>query len=287
MKTVYIWQGDGWGGNKLNWMYAPARETLVEGFKNLNVKIDTRIKCYDWKLIKPNSIFIWIGDYHAPKVPWNLFKRKKIYTIYYQSEPWNENKKWNFNAHEIWDYSLRNVNKIKKRVKESKIVRFVPPGYLESEKIIQKSSNDIKLVFFGDARWRPQYKHMKDIFNDTLINERNVWNKNAFNNFINKPYVSIFLNLHKHNNCLCVESVRMSQLLSAGALIISEKSDPLDENIFKDYVIFTDDYKNEYNKLINMSLQDRQEKADGILAKYMMDFSPRSIFERANIKEII
>ena len=123
MKSVYIWHGDGWGGDKLNWMYAPARKTLAEGFKNYDVKIDVRVKCYDWKLVKPNSIFVWIGEYHADRVPWKQFKQKNIYTIYYQSEPWNEGKKWNFDAQEIWDYSMRNVVEIKKRVKNSKIVR--------------------------------------------------------------------------------------------------------------------------------------------------------------------
>ena len=69
-KQIYIWQGDGWGSNHkgyLAWMYRPARMTLVEGFKNLVEEkyIDERVKFYKWDIIKPNSIFIWIGAYHV------------------------------------------------------------------------------------------------------------------------------------------------------------------------------------------------------------------------------
>ena len=79
----------------------------------------------------------------------------------------------------------------------------------------------------------------------------------------------------------------MSQLLSAGGLIISERSSQLDENMYKDLVIFTNDFEKEYNKLMNMSLEDRRELANKNLEKYKMDFSPRLIFERAKVNEII
>lgn len=292
MKNVYIWHGDGWGGNKLSWMYAPARKTLVEGFKNLvNEKyIDERVKFYKWDIIKPNSIFIWIGEYHAERVPWNQLKKKNIYTIYYQTEPWNENKRWNFNANEIWDYSLRNVYKIRKELikkeKKPRKIRYVPPGYLLSKKLSQQKNSNI--IFFGDTHWRPQYKAMKNKFRDKLIHIFNIWNQPDFDKYIiEKPKGSIFLNLHKHNKCLCAEGLRFSQLLSAGCLIISEKCDTLDENIFKDYVTFTNNCHKEYNNFIKMPLQDRQKKADNILEKYKKEFSPRSIFERAKINEII
>ena len=285
MKNVYIWHGDGWGGDKLNWMYAPARKTLVEGFKNYNVNIDTRVKCYDWKLVKPESIFIWVGEYHAGRVPWKQFKQKNIYTIYYQSEPWNEGKKWNFDAREIWDYSMRNVVEIKKRVKNSKVVRYVPAGYLDSNKFILSEKN--KLVFFGDKRWRPQYPAIKNKLKDKLVNIFNIWNIKQFNDFIKKDGVGIFLNLHKHNKCICVESLRMSQLLSAGGLVISERSSQLDENMYKDIVIFTNDFEKEYNKLMGLTLEDRMCLADKNLEKYKKEFSPRLIFERAKVNEII
>ena len=79
----------------------------------------------------------------------------------------------------------------------------------------------------------------------------------------------------------------MSQLLSAGGLVISERSSQFDENIYKDVVIFTNDFEKEYNKLMGLTLEDRRCLADKNLEKYKKEFSPRLIFERAKVNEII
>ena len=50
------------------------------------------------------------------------------------------------------------------------------------------------------------------------------------------------------------------------SLLISEKVNKYDRENFKDYVIFTDNYKNEYNKLIKLTQSEIQKKADEILS---------------------
>ena len=294
MNTVHIWQMDKFNprGINLEFMYAPIRNTLIEGFKNLNVKIDVKNNCFKWELLLEKDIFIWIGCTIGAKekIPWIELKARNVYTIYYQTEPSAKSYVNNNLCHEIWDYSFKNVQIIKQLVGNNKIVRYVPPGYLKNEKIIQKKIKNKKLIFLGTwwnrSKFNTLEKQMNSKKNKKLIKTNSIWNKQQWKKFINKKYNGIFINLHK-DGCDNMEAVRMSQLLSVGGIIISEKANEFDMGEYKDYVIFTDNYQKEYNKLLQLTQSEIQEKADNILNKYKINFSPSNIFKKAGINTLL
>ena len=307
---IYIWQGEvSYDINiklqtlkNLKYMYEQISSTLIKGFKSFN--INTNFKTFKkinqsmWENIEKGAIFIWIGLRHFHKIPWNLLKQKNIYTIYYQTDPIN--KRSNFfeqynklivNTHidEIWDYSLKNINYLKNIVNISRL-RYIPPGFLYRKRIIQKSSKDMKLIFLGNPKYRIKSwnEYLKlPLISGKLESVNNIWSEKAFENFIDRPYSYIFLNLHKKKNKKCLEAVRLSKLLSSGAIIISEHCDLEDEEKFKNLIFFChkNEIENKFCELINMDQEKRQILSDQIYIRFKKKFLPKKLLKASHFIE--
>jgi hypothetical protein len=99
-----------------------------------------------------------------------------------------------------------------------------------------------------------------------------LWNDSDFNNYIsNKP--SIYLNLTKKNT-VALPSVRINKLLSHKCIIISEHTNDIDEEYYRDMIYFCniDEIENVYRNLINKTNIELQYEADKIYEKFYNKF---------------
>lgn len=113
-----------------------------------------------------------------------------------------------------------------------------------------------------------------------------VWSDAEFAQLMGR--FSVFLNMHK--NCGSahepVEVFRVNKLLSAGGLVISERSYPKDEQEFEGIVSFADGMAGvaeEYLRLAHMPKAERETLAGARAARFVARFAPARIFERAGI----
>jgi len=270
-KIIHIWQGER-DDNKLLFMYKPIVSSIIKllEYSNNDILIDYKINYYNFNEINPGEILIWIGCENIPD--FNLLKNRSIYTIYYNSEPDIDN----FDADEIWTYSKYLFNNYKKN-NDLQIIKFVPIICEENIPIVPYNlkTNDIKLIFIGLLSYRNDKKNI--LFQNSFIKNNleevyNLWNDNDFNNYIsNKP--NIYLNLKKTNTD-ALPSVRINKLLSHKCIIISEHTNDIDEEYYKNIIYFCniDEIENIYRKLINKTNIKLQEEADRIYETFYNKF---------------
>jgi len=152
-----------------------------------------------------------------------------------------------------------------------------------------------------------------------LVAFYNVWTEAQFAAFARRPGVGVFLVINK--GCLppppqastshggsgsgsgsgggsdigsdsggggggsAVTTVRLAQLLNAGALILSEKGNARDMAEYADLVSFVavGDVPSEFKQLMQMGQEDRQKLADSRHLLFARRFHPKAIFERAGL----
>ena len=275
-KKIHIWHSKG-HDDKLNFMYKPVIISLLEFMKEININIIVEYKnnYYNNDEIQPNDILLWVG---CDKIPdFNYFKNKNIYTIYYNTEP----ELTNINSNEIWTYSKYLFNKYIPH--ENQIIRFFPiiceiTNYSVPYNL--KNDDKLKLIFMGNFIYRENKKNI--LINDPLIKENlieiyNIWNDNDYNKFISdKP--NIFINLIK-NDTIALSSVRLNKLLSHKCIIISEHTNEIDEEYYKDIIYFCDinDIKNIYKKLMDKTAEELQIEAETKYNKFYNIFNSKNI----------
>ena len=239
--------------------------------------------------------------------------------MYYQTEPLAGSAgmcdlRWTFNqsvVDEVWDYSWHNID-LCRGVIGAPVLRYVPPGALPSRARASQTARRPSLVFFGAyfiSRARQQaWAKLSEALGERLVGVRSVYTDVAFDRWLLGNSSLVFLNLHKgsgdHHNPV---SVRLARLLSAGGLVISERSYPADEAQFAGIVPFLnvtidrrcpqrgekqmpscalDDVSaivSEFEKISSLSAERRQAEADRRAALFARDFAPDAIFRRAGV----
>ena len=274
-KKIHIWQSEG-NSHKLDFMYKPIINSLLEFIKNnINIIVEYKYNNYDNEEIQPNDILLWVGCENIPD--FSYFKDKNIYTIYYNTEP----DYANFNSDEIWTYSKYLLNNYTKN--ENQIIRFFPIVCENTNHYIPynfKNNDNIKLIFMGNLNYRHEKKGIlfnNPIIKDNLIEIYNVWNDGDYNNLIsNSP--NIFLNLTKGNTVI-LPSVRINKLLSHKCIIISEHTNNIDEEFYKDIIYFCNinEIGNIYKILINKSAQELEIESNEKYKKFYNMFNSKNI----------
>lgn len=257
---IHIWQGERID-NALQFMYKPVILSVIKllEYSNNDIIIDYKINYYNFDEINPGEILIWVGCENIPD--FNVLKNRGIYTIYYNTEP-DTNK---FNSNEIWTYSRYLFNNYSKN-DENQIIKFIPIICEENIPIVPYNLkiNDIKLIFIGLLSYRNDKKTI--LFQNSFIKNNleevyNLWNDTDFNNYIsNKP--NIYLNLKKTNTD-ALPSVRINKLLSHKCIIISEHTNDIDEEYYKDIIYFCNinEIEQVYRKLLTeTNLEDKSNE---------------------------
>ena len=240
-------------------------------------------------------------------------------TVYYQTEPLAGmagqcDLRWTFNRSvldEVWDYSWHNID-LCRGAPGAPVLRYVPPGALPSRARATQTAQRPCLVFFGAhfiSRARQQaWAKLSEALGERLVGVRSVYTDAAFQRWLSDNSSLVFLNLHKgtgdHHNPV---SVRLARLLSAGGLVISERSYPADEAQYAGIVPFLnvtidrrcpqrgekqmpscalDDVSaivSEFEQISTMSAGQRHAEASRRAALFAREFAPEVIFRRAGL----
>ena len=66
--------------------------------------------------LKAGDMFVWVGEAGRRIVPWGHLRSFGVYTIYYQTEPWDVTcALYNDQVHELWDFSWHNLEACRER----------------------------------------------------------------------------------------------------------------------------------------------------------------------------
>ena len=141
-------------------------------------------------------------------------------------------------AIEVWDYSVRNVNNLKKHITVPLV--YVPLRYMKhltcDERLVTKK--DIDILFMGAMNKRRQElldKLRDNGLNVYLADNYSLWGEER-NNIVKRS--KILLNVHYYENAI-LETARLSYVLSLGeCLVVSEPS--ADKLLDKEYSKFVD-----------------------------------------------
>lgn len=145
------------------------------------------------------------------------------------------------NALYVWDYSLENVNHLKKYEIEA---IHVPLGYCPSFEFEKNKNRNIDILFLGTMN-NYRLLNLLDITLKTklknefakLICEENCFGK-KYEDYIGRSKIG--LNMHFYNGPTILEVTRIIPMVINGCLVISEKSnDEYYDKMLKDIVIFS------------------------------------------------
>lgn len=266
-----------------------------EGFKSVNFHLFP---------VRAGDVWIHVGKY----LMWEFFRycqsvlaKKQVYCILYQSDPWDVLT--SPGVCEIWEYTYGNIP-------SAPVVRNLPAGFLplwepklndqEAKRRISKFNvRKIEWVFMGHLVrgnrkrcWR-HLKHIPELRHVTFTNHETGFREKHWKQLAMKQNV-VFLNMHKvcnasDNRYDRLETVRISSVLSFGALMISEPVNEVDTAIFKDIVIFEKNLFHSYSDW-SPQLKDLLRDSAQIIAfqrrayaLYKEKFEPGRLFSDARV----
>ena len=261
--------------------------------------------------------FIWVGVKQHGTPPWAEMRRHGVRTIFYQTEPMpasggcmippmrrpSSELEATPLVDEVWDYSEVNLQ-LCARVPHAPTLRFLPPG------AITGATNDVHATAGARATTGSKEREPLDggggaapqaiFLGDVTLDERarcftslrplvravnDVWSESALRRLVASTPPPLFINLHK--KCMPpdgrqpLESVRLSQLLTLGALVVSQHAHERDEARYEGLVDFVS--LAEMPQAIR-KLQQRTDLADLAAeraARFRERFEPRALVTRA------
>jgi hypothetical protein len=235
---------------------------LIYNNKKIEFELDNKNLT---KLVKGDTL-IWIGV-NSPN--FSKFTKNGIYTIHFNVEPYIETK----GSDEIWTYSLY-MYEMHKRI--NKIIKFIPIIHDDTLPKINyvKNNNSMKLTFFGKLAYQRIGKGKIIQNSHVIINEiYNLWSEQDFNSYIINN-TDIFLNIIRVRT-KALPSVRINKLLSHKCIIISEHTNPSDEELYKDIIFFRNlnEIGSLYKSLIAMPINELELIAEKAHQKFISIFS--------------
>jgi hypothetical protein len=262
---IHIWHNNTWF---LHFMYAPVIYSLMKVLPLMynNRTIEFKTTDHNYESLLEGDILIWVGVYELPFSELRI--NRKIYTIYFNTEPFISE----LGSDEIWTYSLYMYNLYKSYNKPLKFIPIICDESVPKTNYL-KNNNDMRLTFIGSLMFDRREK--EEIINSSgvKINEvYNLWNENDYNQvIINNTH--IYLNLTK-GQTKALPAVRINKLLSHKCIIISEHTNPDDEELYKDLVFFKKltEIGDFYNSLITMSNFELENIAESSYKKFISKF---------------
>ena len=253
-----------------------------------------------------------------------IYAKREVYCIWYFSEHERNKEAANYSKHlglcEIWEYTQGNVP-------IAPVVRYVPAGFLphaesveENDRVVMESinffrslakmnnltnssfsSSELTLQFVGNMNQNnvPRqicWRHLQRVAPFKTFVSSGVWGMNAWRT-LSKRKGAIYLNIHRHCNQSNMyvnlqrplETVRLSSLLSAGAVVISEITNEKDMKAFDGLVLFEANLFTNFERWswkLRQILSDPVAFSDWQLSSYTSfkkKFSPRQVLLDANV----
>lgn len=271
--------------------------------------------CCGMEKLQAGSIFVWVGNAASREVPWAELRRRGVRTVYYQTEPhdmpcslWQQAL-----VDEVWDYSRHNIALCSGGAHQdrprggqtsggavgARTFRYVPPGLQRMARAQQQSS--ATLAFLGATKFGRRSRCMgwlQEHLGDRLRVFNTIWTQAELADTLR--HHGMHLNLHKEcgdengaprgaGRLQPLELVRLSSLLSAGVLVISESSAEADEVEFAGLCTFAPlgELPNRFYALANTSRTTRQRLAEERFSLFAKKFAPAAVLERAGVHELL
>ena len=319
-RTVAVWSAGGGKGDmaKLGHIVEPVVSTLVAGIRayvgSASIRLLRQQLIAHWiknatQVTSRGDIFIWVGEAGRTYVPWLELKKKGVYAVYYQTEPWDSGCALSrHQVDEIWDFAWHNIDACQAtlRKKDVPTLRWVPLGALPAKHQVGHHARVPALFFLGAGSrksgktryWCLRQLEGKDQLGRKLYKRDNVWTEDEYARLLKRH--DVFLNVHKgcgdpHNPV----TFRVSKILNAGGLIISERAFPKDEREYEGLVTFvnvtidnmTHNFNmtavtNEFWRTAAMSAAERAALAERRQQAFAKRFAPERLFERAGIYDL-
>ena len=266
------------------------------------------------------DVFIWIGPTGSGSPPWHKLHQRGVRTVYFQTEPTDRCEMAQVSLDdldEIWEFSWHNFDACAPRLREGLTLRYVPLGFstppvvnVAAEPPLAAAATHADLLFFGYPFYmsgrRVCFDALKHRLGDRLNATWSLWNATEFEAWWDASgRTAVHLNLHKaceraHNPVV----FRTAVLLSRGAHVISERSYAKDEAEYAGLVHFA--AVSEMPRVLDAVLGNASRR-DGALTSsvptspvsrrlrssadiarlYARRFSPRRIFERAGVYDVL
>jgi len=277
---IYILQGKSDTFHKF--IFKPFIHSIFRLLKDYNCNL-----LYDkWNLsdFTINDIIIFIGCVEIPN--FEIFKKHKLYTILYWTEPTIIDKSTTQYCDEIWVYS-KLLFKIYEKSNPFQIIRFIPIMREETKFLVDynKKEVDMKLYFIGDLASRSQKKNYLFKNKSYFVQKYDLWSNDEFNNFIiDKP--GIYLNILKQDVINVLPFARICKLLSHRCIIISEHCNTEDDKLLKDIVFFckVEDIEYLFNKLSHKTPEELNRIAHTNYIKFCERFNYKNINKLSLLK---
>ena len=242
--------------SKLLFMYTPFVNTI------LLLAPQSKFLYNNWENIdfNTNDIIILIGCHFNINDFINL-KNKKLYIIFYWTEPSAVGKNIGQYCDEIFLYSKSLFISQQKYFDQQKI-RFVPILKQDTTSFVNylNKKENIKLCFLGSIQSRPIDKRNFFLNKNYFEVKYNLFNENKYNMYMVKN-TNIFLNINKRKSSI-LPFCRICKLLFHKCLVISQRCNKEDEEMLEDMVYFCNSLIDIEKTFYNLSLKSPNELND-------------------------
>lgn len=263
----------------VEFMYKPMSQSIIQLINYLYSDIIIDYKYFGnnkfqdayYDDIKDNDMLIVLG--HTSTTPYDLLEKRGVYTIQFHTEPSTDK----YMVDEIWTYSRQLFNNYEKS-HGTQIIKFIPvvcEKNVPSVPYIQKDNKQIKLAFIGFFAYRGNKSNMlfeNAFIKDNTVEVSNLWDDDIYNNFMTSE-PRIYLNLTKDGTS-ALPACRLNKLLDYKSIIISEHTNEVDEELYKDIIYFCnlDKIGETFKMLSDKSGEELQTISDEIYTKYYNNF---------------
>jgi len=248
-------------------MYRPMLVSVEEALHRVGASVAVIDRLSDEALLSGVSkavargrrpLVVTIGAYWARPTSKTLLQAcsdSGAYIVVYQSEPGAHAAQQladELRAHEVWDYSLANIQRYDGAFRSRVPVRYMPPGYSPSFELglnLASPSRQLRQVgFLGTIRLRPKYLQelYRTTLGDRLVDTTRTWTEEDLRQFLER--FPLQLNVHKRQTCCPhspderapMEAFRLAILLSSGACVVSTPVAEEDEANWRGLVRFAE-----------------------------------------------
>jgi len=187
---------------------------------------------------------------------------------------------------ELWDYSHHNIDVCQDQGNGPTTIRYVPPGFLSTQSTTPLNGPHGALFHLGHAWWRTCWLELYNAMPGEVAFESSAWTSDAMSGIL--KHNNIFVNLHKGDCRWSINpfaAARVSRLLSAGGVIVSERAYSKDETAFAGLVDFVefDAIPATYADYYSKTIPEFDTNATSKRTTFSQYWSPSVIFTNASI----